>query len=72
MSRLTGLPNDDWLSGCLTVAQLPDAGHDVNFQRNAQSWFDLANEWSRFTLEHGGDDASCWSESGQAGGLRYP
>jgi len=57
---------------CLTVAQLPDAGHDVNFQRNAQSWFDLANEWSRFTLEHGGEDASCWSESGAAGGLRYP
>jgi pimeloyl-ACP methyl ester carboxylesterase len=56
---------------CLTVSQLPDAGHDVNLQRNAQSWFDLANEWSRFTLEHGGDDASCWSDTGQAGGLRY-
>jgi pimeloyl-ACP methyl ester carboxylesterase len=57
---------------CLTVAQLPDSGHDVNLGRNAQTWYTLANEWSRFTLEQSGGDPSCWSANGQDDGLRFP
>ena len=57
---------------CLTVAQVPDSGHNVNLGRYAQSWFALANEWSRFTLEQSGDDPSCWSAGGEADGLRFP
>ncbi|GAA1279779.1 alpha/beta fold hydrolase [Pseudonocardia aurantiaca] len=57
---------------CLTVAELPDSGHNVNLERNAQSWFDLSNEWSRFTLEQSGEDASCWSAPGQTDGLQFP
>ena len=57
---------------CLTVAQVPGSGHNVNLGRNAQNWFALANEWSRFTLEQSGDDPSCWSAAGEADGLRFP
>jgi len=55
---------------CLTVAQLPDAGHDVNLERNAPSWFELSNEWSKFMVENTGDAASCWS--GSVAGLNFP
>jgi pimeloyl-ACP methyl ester carboxylesterase len=61
----------DYYSGvarrCLTVAELPNSGHDVNLQRNARSWFGLANTWSRFTMERADDgaDRSCWSADGQ-------
>ena len=54
---------------CLTVAELPDSGHDVNLEENAQNWFALANNWSQFTVEHAaqGGNASCYSPSGQTG-----
>ena len=56
---------------CLTFDELPDSGHDVNLERNAQDWFALANEWSQFTLGQAsnGDQAQCWSASGLAGVL---
>jgi pimeloyl-ACP methyl ester carboxylesterase len=56
---------------CLTVAELPDSGHDVNLELNAQSWFALANDWSRFTLQQTSADSGtpCWSGNGQAGVL---
>jgi pimeloyl-ACP methyl ester carboxylesterase len=57
---------------CLTVAQLPDSGHDVNLGRNAQTWYALANDWTRFTLEQSGAEPRCWSADGQDGGMRFP
>jgi pimeloyl-ACP methyl ester carboxylesterase len=56
---------------CLTVEELPASGHDVNLERNAQDWFQLANAWSQFTLEQasGGGNASCWSTADQGGVL---
>lgn len=56
---------------CLTVAELPNSGHDINLERNAQTWFALANNWSRFTLEHtsAGSSAPCWAGNGPAGVL---
>jgi pimeloyl-ACP methyl ester carboxylesterase len=58
---------------CLTVAELPDSGHDVNLERDAQSWFTLANDWSRFTLAQTSADGStpCFSTAG-LGGLILP
>jgi pimeloyl-ACP methyl ester carboxylesterase len=58
---------------CLTVAELPQSGHDVNLERNAPSWFAVANEWSAFTVQHAadGDAADCWSDNGQSG-LLFP
>lgn len=48
---------------CLTVAELPQSGHDVNLERNARVWFAVANDWSQFTLQHAVDGAAadCWS-----------
>jgi pimeloyl-ACP methyl ester carboxylesterase len=59
---------------CLTVAELPSSGHDLNLERDAPDWFDLANDWSRFTLQHStdGDGASCWSGTSGPGGLILP
>ena len=57
---------------CLTMAELPDSGHNVNLGRNAQTWYSLANAWSRFTLEQSGDDARCWSADGLDDGMRFP
>jgi len=47
---------------CLTVGELPNSGHNVNLERNAQDWFAVSNAWSRFTVEHSGegDNATCW------------
>jgi pimeloyl-ACP methyl ester carboxylesterase len=54
---------------CLMTAQLPNSGHNVNLERNAQDWFAVSNSWSQFTLEHSGDGANapCWAPSGQTG-----
>jgi pimeloyl-ACP methyl ester carboxylesterase len=58
---------------CLAVAELPSSGHDLNLERNAQSWFGLANSWAQFTLQHSadGDGASCF-DPGPQGGLIFP
>jgi pimeloyl-ACP methyl ester carboxylesterase len=53
---------------CLTVAELPDSGHDVNLERNAQSWFSLANSWTAFTLGSDTDgEGACWSSTSSDG-----
>lgn len=50
---------------CLTLAELADAGHDVNLEPTAPNWFALANDWSQFTLSHG--SGTCWSGTARAG-----
>lgn len=56
---------------CLTFDELPNSGHDLNLERNAQDWFALVNEWSQFTLGQSstGEQAQCWSATGLAGVL---
>lgn len=55
---------------CLVLAELPNSGHDVNLEPNAQSWFALASNWSQFTLEQTDSNGTCWS--GTAPGLLLP
>ena len=36
---------------CLAVGVLPDAGHNINLERNARSWFAAADAWLRVTFD---------------------